>query len=95
MPKLNPKLDQEEKELVESLEKGEWKSIAKLETEARRYQNYAKATFNTDEQINILISQKDAEAIQKKALEEGVPYQTLIASILHKYISGRLVEKKA
>ncbi len=45
--------------------------------------------------VNIRISRKDLEALQKRALAEGIPYQTLMASVLHKYVSGRLVEKQA
>jgi predicted DNA binding CopG/RHH family protein len=45
--------------------------------------------------VNIRISTKDLEAIQNRALEEGIPYQTLIASLLHNYVSGRLVERRA
>ena len=53
---------------------------------------YAKATFRKDRRLNIRLSSKDLEAIQKRALAEGLPYQTLIASLLHKYASGRLKE---
>ena len=55
-------------------------------------QRYAKATFRKDRRLNIRLSSKDLEAIQKRALAEGLPYQTLIASLLHKYASGRLKE---
>jgi predicted DNA binding CopG/RHH family protein len=57
-----------------------------------RYSRYAKATFRKDRRLNIRISTKDLEAIKKRALEEGLPYQTLIASLLHKYASWRLRE---
>jgi predicted DNA binding CopG/RHH family protein len=86
-------LDQEERELLESYERDEWKSVSDLKSTSERYQNYADATFKKDKRVNIRISQKDLAAIQKKALSEGIPYQTLISSILHKYISGRLAEK--
>ena len=86
-------LDQGEKDLLESYERGEWRPVGNLAEETRRYQDYARATFRKDSRINIRISSKDLDAIQKKALEEGIPYQTLVASILHKYISGRLVER--
>jgi predicted DNA binding CopG/RHH family protein len=88
-------LDLEEKELLESYERDEWQSVPNLESESDRYRGYASATFRKDKRVNIRISQKDLAAIQKKALEEGIPYQTLISSILHKYLSGRLSEKKA
>jgi predicted DNA binding CopG/RHH family protein len=60
----------------------------------KKYQEYAKATFRKDKRVNIRISEKDLVGLQKKAVEEGLPYQTLISSILHKFISGRLTEKK-
>ncbi len=63
--------------------------------ELERYRQYARATFKKDMRVNIRISRKDLEALQKRALEEGIPYQTLMASVLHKYVSGRLVEKQA
>ena len=88
-------LDLEEKELLESYERDEWQSVPNLESESDRYRGYASATFRKDKRVNIRISQKDLAAIQKKALEEGIPYQTLISSILHKYLSGRLSERKA
>ena len=88
------KLDRKEKELLGSVERGEWKSVRKAKSEARRYQKYAEATFKKDRRVNIRISNKDLEAIQKRALEEGLPYQTLISSLLHKYASGRLIEKE-
>jgi predicted DNA binding CopG/RHH family protein len=88
-------LDLEEKELLESYERDEWQSVPNLVSESDRYRRYASATFRKDKRVNIRISQKDLAAIQKKALEEGIPYQTLISSILHKYLSGRLSEKKA
>ena len=88
------RLDLEEKELLESYERDEWQSVPNLESESDRYRGYASATFRKDKRVNIRISQKDLAAIQKKALEEGIPYQTLISSILHKYLSGRLSDKK-
>jgi predicted DNA binding CopG/RHH family protein len=87
------KLEKEEKELLESMDKGEWKSIRRVKAEIKRHQKYAESTFKKDRRINIRISRKDLEAIQKRALEEGLPYQTLISSLLHKYVSGRLIEK--
>ncbi len=87
------KLDPPERELLDSVDRGEWKAVARLARE--RYQQYAKATFRKDRRVNTRISTKDLEAIQSRAIEEGIPYQTLIASLLHKYVSGRLVERKA
>src|ERR1043166_8401659 len=86
------KIDADEKELLQSVERGEWKSAGGGKRERTRYSRYAKATFKKDRRLNIRLSSKDLEAIQKRALAEGLPYQTLIASLLHKYASGRLKE---
>jgi len=85
------KFDPDEKRILESVEGGEWKSVPRFKREQERFQKYAKETFKKDRRINIRISNKDLLAIQKRALEEGVPYQTLISSLLHKYVSGRLL----
>jgi predicted DNA binding CopG/RHH family protein len=86
------KLDADEKELLDSVDRGEWRSTRAPKRGLSRYSRAAKATFKKDRRLNIRISTKDLEAIQKRALEEGLPYQTLIASLLHKYASGRLRE---
>ena len=85
------KVDPSEKALLESVERGEWKSVGG-KSERIRYAHTAKATFRKDLRLNIRLSGKDLEAIQKRALAEGLPYQTLISSLLHKYASGRLKE---
>lgn len=86
------KLDENEKEILESVERGEWRSVNGVKRQRSRYARYAKATFRKDRRLNIRISSKDLEAIQRRAVEEGLPYQTLISSLLHKYASGRLRE---
>ena len=87
------RLDKEEAELLDSYEAGEWRTVEGWAKEASLYEEYARATFKKDRRVNIRISTKDLEGLQKRALVEGIPYQTLIASILHKYVSGRLVEQ--
>jgi predicted DNA binding CopG/RHH family protein len=82
----------EEKALLRSFDRGEWKSVANQSTEKKRFQGYAAATLRKDCRVNIRISGRDLEAIQKRAVEEGLPYQTLISSLLHKYVAGRLRE---
>ena len=84
------KLDADEKEILGSVERGEWRSTGGGKRERTRYARSARATFRKDRRLNIRISTKDLEAIQKRALEEGLPYQTLIASVIHKYAAGRL-----
>jgi predicted DNA binding CopG/RHH family protein len=87
------KLDKEEAELLASVEAGEWRSVPNLEEEKKRYQEIAAATFKKDRRVNIRISNKDLRGLQIRALEEGIPYQTLISSVLHKYLAGTLVER--
>jgi len=87
-------LDAEEKELLESYDRDEWQSVSDIRIESDRYRRYAGATYRKDKRVNIRMSEKDLVAIQKKALAEGIPYQTLISCILRKYISGRLTEKR-
>ena len=86
------KMDADEKKLLDAVERGEWKSAKGGKRERTRYSRYAKATFREDRRLDIRLSSKDLEAIQKRALVEGLPYQTLISSLLHKYASGRLKE---
>lgn len=85
----------DEEEILASVERGEWQPVPNSDKEVRRYSKYAEATLRKDKRINIRISERDLMRIQQKALEEGMPYQTLISSILHKYISGRLVDTPA
>lgn len=91
MNELN--LDSEEKELIASYEADEWLSVGDVEAEKQTYSEYARATFKKDKRVNIRISGKDLEALQTRAIEEGIPYQTLIASILHKFVNGRLIDR--
>ena len=79
---------------MESFEKDEWRPVAEGDAEVERYRDYARATFKKDMRVNIRISRKDLEALQTRALEEGIPYQTLMASVLRKYVTGRLVDKR-
>jgi len=88
------RLGREEAELLDSYEAGEWRTIEGWQVKAKRYEEYARATFKKDRRVNIRISSRDLEEIQKRALEEGIPYQTLMASVLHKYVSGRLEERR-
>jgi predicted DNA binding CopG/RHH family protein len=87
------KLDKEERDLFRSVEKGEWKSVRNLEAEIKEAKSIAHATIAKTERMNIRIAEKDLIALRIRALKEGMPYQTLVSSILHKYLAGRLVEK--
>ncbi|NOR13321.1 MAG: antitoxin, partial [Candidatus Aminicenantes bacterium] len=82
------KFNEEEKKLIESIEKGEWKSIANLQKEIERSKQIAKTTLRKDQRMNIRISKRDLDALRIRAIEEGIPYQTLVSRIIHKYLSG-------
>jgi len=81
-----------EEDILASFERGEWQSVPDLKDEIARYASSAAATLIKDKRINIRLSSRDLEDIQTRAAEEGMPYQTLIASVLHKYVSGRFIE---
>lgn len=88
------KLDREEQELLDAYESGEFESD--LDEERREYlARVAEETFKKDKRINIRISSRDLEALQRRALEEGLPYQSLVSSVLHKYVSGGLKDISA
>ena len=89
----NLKLQKDELELLASYEAEEWKSAKKLKEQKEQYRIYARATFRKDKRINIRISEKDLLDLQKRAIRQGIPYQTLLSSVLHKYANGTLTEK--
>lgn len=89
-----PKADEYEREVLAAYEKGQLESVA-TKAELAKFKAAARATAIKDRRVNIRLSSGDLSDIQVKALEEGVPYQTLIASVLHKYVTGRLAEPKA
>ena len=86
--------DKEEKNLMESIEKEKWISVDNLDAEIKKARETAKSTFTKSERMNIRISPKDLNGLKVRAMEEGMPYQTLVSSVIHKYISGRLTEKE-
>lgn len=88
------RLDQEEREILEAFETGEIKRAPNAVDTQKRHQEYAEAMFKKDARINIRLSSKDLRGLRKKALAEGIPYQTLVASIIHKYVEGRLHEDR-
>jgi predicted DNA binding CopG/RHH family protein len=85
--------DTYETEILKAFEEGKLKSVA-TKAELERLKAAARATAIKDRRVNIRLSSVDLSDIQAKALQEGVPYQTLIASVLHKYVTGRLSEKQ-
>jgi predicted DNA binding CopG/RHH family protein len=78
-------LDKEEQDLLDSFERGEFKSVKNLAIVMKEHQSYARATVSRSKNINIRISERDLQKLKAKAIEKGLPYQTLVASILHQY----------
>jgi predicted DNA binding CopG/RHH family protein len=89
-----PTIDAYEADVLDAFEKGALDSVA-TKAELEKFRAAARATAIKDRRVNIRMSSGDLSDIQVKALEEGVPYQTLIASVLHKYVTGRLTERSA
>ncbi len=86
-------LEKDELELLASYEQEEWQSVKNVKEQATQYRAYARAAFRKDRRVNIRIAENDLINLQKRALREGIPYQTLISSVLHKYVTGILTEK--
>ena len=89
------KLKSEEKEILEAFESGRLKRIENVEKDIDEHRLVAEETFKKNARINIRLSSRDLRAIQARALKEGIPYQTLVSSVLHKFVDGQLVEKSA
>jgi predicted DNA binding CopG/RHH family protein len=86
--------DKEEKELMESVEKEDWIPVDNLDREIKKARETATATFRKSERMNVRMSPKDIRDLKVRALQEGMPYQTLVSSVIRKYLSGKLVEKE-
>ena len=90
---MNDKLNQEEQDLLASVESGQWQSVNHVADEIKQHQIIAKNTLKKDSRINIRLSSRDLEALKINAVELGLPYQTLVSSVLHQYVTGRLVRR--
>ena len=82
-------LDKDEKDLARSLENEEWISDL-TKKEKKQYEEYARYSLNKQKRINIRMSERDLKKIRAKAIEEGIPYQSLISMLIHKYNEGKL-----
>jgi predicted DNA binding CopG/RHH family protein len=91
MPKKS-KFDKEEQEILNSFERGEWESTNPTTAELNKFQKIARASLAKDKRINIRLPARVLEGLQLRAAQEGMPYQTLISSILYKFTSGRLID---
>ena len=86
--------EKEEKKILESYERGEWHSVKDLKAEVLTLRTAARNTMQKDKRINIRMSSRDLNQVQVIAAQEGIPYQTLISSIIHKYVSGSLTDRR-
>ena len=84
------KLDREEVKVLLDFERGELTSVNNFKEAKRQLEEAAREFLQKDKQINIRISSRDLNSLQKKAAKEGMPYQTFIASTLHKFVTGKL-----
>jgi predicted DNA binding CopG/RHH family protein len=87
------KFDKEELEILEAFDQGKLKRPKNKKSELANHVAISEASFKKDARINIRLSSKDLRAIQSRALKEGMPYQTLVSSVLHKFVDGQLIEK--
>ena len=88
-------LDEEERVLIESLDNDEWEPVSDLPAAVAEARAYARSTLKKDRRMNVRISERDMKGLKARAAEEGIPYQTLVTMVLHKYVSGRFVDKGA
>lgn len=91
---IKMKLDKEEKDILEALERDEIKSLTPSKEEIAEVKAMAENTLRKDRRVTIRLYDHDLKGIQKRALEKGMPYQTLISSMIHQYVEGDLVERK-
>jgi len=87
------KLDKEEREILEAFESGKLKTVKNVKEKIKKHKIIAEATFKKNARINIRLSSRDLRSLQARALKEGIPYQTLVSSVLHKFVDGQLIEK--
>ena len=88
--KSKAKFDEEELEILQAWEAGALRPVSDMAAQAKAHRAAAQATFKKDQRLNIRISSRDLKNLQARALEEGIPYQTCAASVLHKFVSGHL-----
>jgi predicted DNA binding CopG/RHH family protein len=89
---MRAKMTKEEKKILKSFEEGEWVLVPDNTKRKKELIQYARNTLKKDKRLNIRISERDLVELQRKAVKEGLPYQTYVSSIIHKFISGTLVE---
>ena len=90
---MSGQLNTEEREILEKFERGELRGVPDVETEMETARRAARNTFNKTRRVNLRVTERDFNLAHARAREEGIPYQTLLSSIIHKYLSGRLTER--
>jgi predicted DNA binding CopG/RHH family protein len=85
---MKNRLTEEEQEILDSFERGEWVPVKDLSKRKKELIRYARNTLKKDKRLNIRISERDLNELQKKAVSEGLPYQTFVSSIIHKFVNG-------
>ena len=91
---MKTKLTKEEKDILDSFEKDEWVPVTNITKRKKELMAYARNTLRKDKRLNIRISERDLLELQKRAVYEGLPYQTYVSSIIHKFVNGNLVEAR-
>jgi predicted DNA binding CopG/RHH family protein len=93
MKQNKQKLSAEEKAILAAFEAGKLQSVSKLASEKKRLQGIAKSHGIKNRRVSLRMTEWDFTKIQEKALQEGLPYQSLLSSIIHKYLTGQLENK--
>ena len=91
---MKKQLNAEEREILEHFERGELTAASEAQREMETAQHAARNTFNKTRRVNLRVTERDFNLAHARAREEGIPYQTLLSSIIHKYLSGRLTENR-
>lgn len=90
---MSDELSMEERDILERFERGELRSAAGAEQEIEAARLAARQTFNKTKRVNLRVTERDFKLAHSRAREEGIPYQTLLSSVIHKFLSGRLTER--
>ena len=91
---MNDKMSAEERDILDRFERGELRSTPDAEHEIEMARQSARNTFNKTRRVNLRVTERDFNLAHSRAREEGIPYQTLLSSVIHKYLSGRLTDKR-
>ena len=90
---MNDKMSAEERDILDRFERGELRSTPDVGREIEMARQSGRNTFNKTRRVNLRVTERDFNLAHSRAREEGIPFQTLLSSVIHKYLSGRLTEK--